>query len=208
VLSSNLPSTLQAPPGRLSTFVVEGTGEAHTTSGQPTGTLFAWGSLGGRAAKVQYTPGTGRVLLADGAPLRRLSERELKDLRAVLLRHSQSLPWVDGVTTQLLAGVEAALLPAPELSVLRNLRVARVGGMVMLCGLLHGRSVELVMHEDSQRLSIASEGHDQSARPLTGPEHVALARALAPYVAGTRADWQEFAALHEAALHRAVVGAH
>ena len=82
MLSTNFPSTLRAlpvfaPPGRLSSFVVEGTGEAHTTSGQPTGTLFAWGSLGGRPAKVQYTPGAGRVLLADGAPPRRLSQHEL-----------------------------------------------------------------------------------------------------------------------------------
>lgn len=213
MLSTNFTQALHtlpvaAPPRRLSSFVVEGTGEAHTTSGQPTGALFAWGSLGRRAVKVQYTPGTGRVALVDGALVRTLSQGELKDLLAVLLRHSQSMPWVDGVTTQLLAGVEAALFPSPELSELQHLHVARVAGMVMLSGQLHGRSVDVVMNERSQRLSIAFQGPHQSARPLTSREHAALARALAPYVSGTQANWREYAELYEAAVNRAVIGTH
>ena len=199
---------LSAPARRLSSFVVEGTGEAHTPSGEPTGTLFAWGSLGHRAAKVQYTPRAGQVVLVEGTVVRTLSHNELEDLLVVFLRHSESIPWVDEVTTQLLAGVEAALSSALELSELQNLSVARAGGMVMLTGLLHARSVDLVMHERSQRLSIVREGPQRSVRALTSREQMGLARALAPYVTGIRADWWEFAALHEAAMNRVALGTH
>lgn len=172
--------------------------EGRDRDGNLTGALFISATLGRRALSI-CVAADGRVTRVDGGQRQGLSEPARKTLAGALRRHLQGLPWTDELAAAALHRVTCTLYPAPDLTRFVPSRIADAGERLVLTGTADGLTIDVLLPRATRALSARFHGPHDSARALTGTERVALARALAGWVAGTCPDWSLYAEVCEAA---------